>query len=588
MGIEAWITIAVILMAFGLLAGTRLNPDAILMGGLAILLISGVLKPKQALIGFSNEGMITIAVLFVVVAGLRETGSIGWIIDRILGKAQTASVAQRRIMFPVAAMSGFLNSTPLVATLMPGIVDWAKKYQVPASKLLIPLSYAAILGGTCTLIGTSTNLLVDGLLEQANLPRLSFFEIAWVGVPCTIAGILFVLISQRWLLPGRRPAVSPQDDPREYTLEMVVAPGSSLVGKTIEQAGLRHLRGTYLMEIDREGEVFPAVGSHVILHANDRLVFVGDIDSILDLQKMRGLSPATEQIFKLDAPRSERCLIEAVVSDTCPLVGRSIRNGRFRTRYNAAVVAVARNGERLRMKIGDVVLRPGDTLLLEARPSFADRQRNSRDFYLVSRLEDSTPVLHEKAWISMAIMAGLVACVTLRWMSMLNAGMIAAGLMLLTGCCRYETAHRNINWPLLISIAAAIGIGEAMRIHGVADLVGKSLTRLGGSDPFFTLVAVYAVTVLFTEIITNNAAAILVFPIAHAAAMGLGVSFMPFVIAVMIGASASFATPIGYQTNLMVYGPGGYHFTDFARIGLPLSLLIAIVALTIIPNVWSF
>ena len=247
------------------------------------------------------------------------------------------------------------------------------------------------------------------------------FDITWVGVPAAIVGCAYIVLTSRWLLPDRRPAISPQDDPREYTVEMLVEPDSPLVGKTIEAAGLRHLPGVFLAEIDRDGIVLPAVSPQERLRGGDRLVFVGIVESVVDLQQIRGLVPATDQVFKLAEPRPERCLIEAVVSNTCPLVGKTIRDGRFRTVYNAVVVAVARNGERLQKKIGDIVLRPGDTLLVEAHPSFVDQQRNSRDFFLVSRLEDSNPPRHERALVAVAILVGMVAAVTFDWLSMLKA-----------------------------------------------------------------------------------------------------------------------------------------------------------------------
>jgi di/tricarboxylate transporter len=345
----------------------------------------------------------------------------------------------------------------------------------------------------------------------------------------------------------------------------------------------------FLMEIDRGGHVLAAVSPNEVLQANDRLVFVGVIESVVDLQRLPGLKPATDQVFKLDSPRSHRCLIEAVVSNTCPIINMTIREAQFRTRYNAAVIAVARNGQRLSGKIGDMALEPGDTLLLEAHPSFENVQRNSRDFYLVSRIEDSTPPRSERAWIARAVFIGMVALVVLfEQVSMLEASLLAAGLMIVTGCLRTAEARRSIDWSVLITMAAGIGLGNAMEDSGAAQFVAGSLTQLGGGNATLVLAIVYAVTMVFTNLITAKAAGVLVFPIAFAASQRLCVSFEPFAVAVMVAAASSFATPIGYQTNLMVYGPGGYRYSDFIRIGVPLSLIVWGLSILIIPEVWAF
>lgn len=608
MGVDALIAIAVVVLVLALLATSRFAPDMVLFGGLAVLLITGVLNESEALAGFANEGMITIAMLFVVGAGVVETGGVAWIAERLFGRPKSIRGAIGRVVLPTAPLSAFLNNTPLVAILIPAVNDWAKHHRIPASKVMIPLSYAAILGGTCTLIGTSTNLVVNGMLMQEwragggsyaglAIPNgLGMFDITWVGLPAAVVGLAFIIVAGRWLLPERLPPISSVADPREYTVEMLVQPGSPLVGKSIEQAGLRHLPGVYLAEINRDGVVLPAVGPEEVLRANDRLVFVGVVDSVVDLQKTRGLVPATDQVFKLDSPRSQRCLIEAVASDSCPVVGRTIRDGRFRSIYNAVVIAVARHGERIRGKIGDIVLRAGDTLLLEAHPSFVARHRNSRHFFLVSRLENSTPPRHDRALAALGIVIGMVALVAVGeylgplpvvgHITMLKAAMVAAGLMLAARCCGVVEARRAIDWQVLLAIGASLGIGRALVKTGAAQVLTEAMTNAVGGSPWLALAAIYGLTLAVTEVVTNNAAAALMFPFSLATAAQLHVNPIPFVVAVMMGASAGFATPIGYQTNLMVYGPGGYRFGDYLKIGIPLDLLIWATTVLLAPLVW--
>jgi di/tricarboxylate transporter len=588
MGWEAWFTLGVVTGCIALLVYLRHAPDIILMAGLTLLLLGGVLSPQEALAGLANEGMVTVGVLYIVVTGLRETGGIAWLSQRVLGRPHSLRNAQLRLMLPVSALSAFLNNTPVVAMFIPAIQDWAKRHRLSVSRLMIPLSYAAIAGGTCTLIGTSTNLVVNGLIiKETAGAGLGMFELAWVGLPVVLLVILATLVFSHWL-PQRRSVLSQFADAREYTVEMLVLPGGPLEDMSIEDAGLRQLPGMYLVEIDRENRILPAVSPQERLRGEDRLVFTGIIDSVLDLYRINGLAPATDQVFKLDSPRHECCLVEAVVSDSFPLIGKSIRAGRFRSVYNAVVIAVARNGARIRKKVGDIILQPGDTLLLETRRSFLEQQRNSRDFLLVSPLVDFQLPRHERGWIAFGIVGLMVLSVTLGWLSMLQAAMTAAGLMIISRCTTGAIARRAVDWQVLVVIAASFGMGTALQTTGAAQAIAGALIGSNVSSPWIALSLVYLITALFSAAVTNNAAAVLMFPIALAAANTLVVDFIPFAITIMIAASTSFATPIGYQTNLMVYGPGGYQFTDYLRLGLPLTLLVGLVTVLVVPRVWPF
>jgi len=588
LGWQAWLTVGIIGVIFATLIATETSTDVVLMGAITVLTIAGVLAPKEALAGFSNEGIITIAVLYVVVAGLEATGGNTIITEKFLSRPKSVTGALTRMMFPVTFISAFMNNTPVVAMFLPAVNDWAKQNRIAVSKLMIPLSYAAVLSGTVTMISTATNLLVNGMLLNAKGHSMHMFELTWVGLPITIIGVLFVVAFNKWLLPDRRPAIEQFGDTRQYTVEMMVDPAGPQVGKTIEQAGLRQLPNAFLAEIEREGTILPVVGPEVRLHANDRLVFVGVVGAVVDLQKIRGLQPATNQIFKLDAPREQRCLIEAVVSPRCPIIGMTIREGGFRSLYNAVVIAVARSGERINKKIGDIVLQSGDTLLLEAHPSFADNQRNSHHFYLVSSVAGSSPVNYERAYLALAILLAMIVIASFTSLGMFKSAMLAAAAMLISRCCTSTQARRSVEWKVIFTVAAAFALGSAVEKSGLAGAISHTVTELAGGKPMISLVAIYGGTLLLTELISHSAAVSLFFPIALGTAQRLGVDYMPFVAAVTVAGSLGFATPLGYQTHMMVYSPGGYRFTDFLRIGIPMDLVCWIIAMIMIPIVLPF
>ena len=606
MGWEAWLVLIVVATMVFALAREWCAPDALTVGCLLMLVIAQGLfdtkslpNAKQAFEGFGKESLISVGVLFIIVTGLMQTGAMNLLTEPFLGRPRTVLSAQIRLLLPVTTLSAFLNNTPIVAMFMPVVDDICKKSRISPSKLFMPMAFAATFGGVCSMIGTSTNLVVKAQMSQEGLPAFSMFDIAWVGLPCALGGIVYMLIFSRWLLPDRRPAISLSDDPRQYTVEMLVQAGGPLVNRTVEQAGLRHLPGLFLAEIERNGEVIVAVSPRERLLADDRLVFVGIVESVVDLRKMRGLVPATDQVFKLNAADSERCLMEAVVSNRCPIVGTNIREGRFRTRYNAAVIAVARNGQKITGKIGDIVLQPGDTLLLEAHTDFVRQQRNSNDFFLVSHVENSTPPRHDRAWIALAVLIGMIVFATMLSRDavpgglperdfLLPAALLASLVMIATRCCTTREALQSIDWSVLIVIGASLGIGKAIETSGLAKFAATQMVEMTGNSAWVQLAVIYFMTMILTELVTNNAAASLMFPIALAVSRTLAVRHEPFMIVIMIAASMGFATPFGYQTNLMVYGPGGYKFSDYLRVGIPLDLLMMAIAVALTPFVFPF
>lgn len=599
MGWEAFFCLAVLALVFWGLVSNR-APDALLLGALVLVTVVGIVTPEEALVGFSNAGMLTVGALYVVAAALRETGALDVAGSWVLGKAKTEREILLRMAGSVTGMSAFLNNTPIVAMFIPIITDWCKKHRLEPSRLLIPLSYLSILGGTCTLIGTSTNLVVNGLMQEASkadpslgqtLAPMGFFELGYVGIPYAIIGIVYLMFVGRRLLPLHKGFIERlSESSRDYLVNMQIKPDCRLVGQSVQDAGLRHLPGLFLMEINRRDEVISPVAPDQTLRDEDILTFTGVISTIVELERIPGLVPIPgDESSTRVMPRRGRTLCEAVISPTCPSAEKTIRDADFRALYNAVVVAVHRGGERLAGKVGDIVLRPGDTLLLQTSPHFARANRNNPDFLLVSGVYDARSVRHDRAAISLVLLLLLIALMVSGILKIVVAAFLIAGLMVLTRCINVSDARRSVDWQILITIAAAFGLSKALENSGLVSVIAGffvHLTEVFG--PYGVLAGVYLMTSLFTETVTNNAAAALVFPFAVAIAGQIDANPRPFVMAVAFAASASFMTPLGYQTNLMVYGPGGYRFVDFVRIGLPLNLILLACATILIPFVWPF
>ena len=510
---DAIITLSVISLCFGLLVFSRFPADIILSAGVAVLLILGIISAEEALTGMSNEGMATVAVLFIVARGLAQTGVVGWISSTMLGRPSNTGSAQLRLMLPVAGLSTVLNNTPVVAMLVPAVSDWAKRNNLSVSQLMIPLSYAAIIGGTCTLVGTSTNLVINGMLTtEMDSDGLAMFDLAWVGLPSVLVVVAFTIAFSRWLLPDRGDT-NPQvfEDARQYIVEMEVEEDSPLDGQSIEDAGLRQLPGMYLIEIDRAGSLITAVSPREILRTGDHLIFAGDVRSVVDLKNIHGLKVAEQQVFKLNSGANSRCLVEVVISPSFPSLGKTVRAIGFRNLFAAAIIAVARDGERIKTKIGDIELRAGDTLLLETHDEFVRQQRYNKNFLLVSEIENSRPVRHEQRNVAAAIMLAMVLVVTLGFLSMFKAAVIAGGLMVATRCIKIQEARQSINWQILLTIAASIALGGAMDKTGAATAIAETLVGLVAGSPLGTLIMLFAITALFSAIISNLAAAVLLF-----------------------------------------------------------------------------
>ena len=550
------------------------------------MLLTGIISVEEAFHGFSNPGLISIGLLFVVAGAIYNTGILHQISHHIFGDSnQSPGKALSRVVFPVAGISAFMNNTPVVAIMIPAIRAWAEKHDLAPSRFLIPISYAAILGGMTTLIGTSTNLIVHGLMIEFGLPGLSLFEISPVGIPVAIVGLIFLVIAGKTLLPERKePMVELGKNTREFVIALRVTSDYAHIGQTIQQAGLRHLKGLFLFQIERNGQVItPAPPDEVIL-PGDRLFFTGLPKTILELQKTPGLVLTRDTGFDLKQYDNTRIkAYEAVVSPGSPLVGKNVRESNFRQRYNAVIIAIHRHGERIQQKIGDIVLKPGDTLLLLADRDFRNRYYHSNDFYLVSPSDDIPSRPRWQAYASIAIFVGMLGLTVFNVFPLVVSALLAVVLMIVLGILRPAEARAAVDFRVLVVIAGAFAISEGIRNSGLAQLIASGIIQIGSVGGALGIVGtLFLVTSAYNTIITSNATAALLFPVGYSVAQATGLNPHALGIAVAIAAAGSFATPISYQTNMMVYGPGGYRFRDFLRIGIPLQLITALTAVAVI------
>jgi len=587
MELQAWITLGLVVALVVVLARELLAPAAAVFLVVVALLLLGVIDVPRAFGGFANPAPITVAALYVLARAVEKTGGLQPVVQAVLGAGNGQRSALLRLLAPTAAASAVLNNTPIVAMLAPQVEEWAAKRGLSPSLFLMPLSFATILGGVITVIGTSTNLVVSGLLVANGMEPLGIFELSLVGLPLAVVGVGVIVLVAPLLLPARRGAREDlSDDVRQFVVDMEVEPDGALDGKNVEAGGLRHLQGVFLVQIERHGELIAPVAPQTVLRGGDSLRFVGRADMVVDLQRTRGLVSAE----RADLPEFDRrraTFFEAVIGPASPLTGRTLREAAFRGTYQAAVLAIHRAGRRIEAKLGEVPLRIGDTLLLLSDGGFRDRWYDRRDFLLVSRLGGSMPVSTRHAGLVGAIALGIVVAAATGLLPILEASLVGAGLLVLFGVLSPGEARNAVDLDVIVLIGAAFGIGAAIESSGLAGQLAAGLVSVGVEwGPLALLLAVVLATLVLTELITNNAAAVLIFPIAMATATSAGLDPRPFAIAIAVAASASFLTPIGYQTNTMVYGPGGYRFGDYARLGFPLTVVVVVAIILIVPNVW--
>jgi di/tricarboxylate transporter len=571
------ITLAVLAIMFALLARDRYPPSGILMAGLTTLVLVQVVSPEEGFSGFANQAPLTVSALYVVAGGARRTGLLtGFTASLLGGGGGRRSLG--RLCLPAAGLSALFNNTPLVAMLMPEVSAWARRRHLPVSQFLMPLSFAAILGGTATLIGTSTSLVVSGVLVQQGREPLGLFEQTPVGLPVAVVGLAVLIgVAYRWIPDRGDPALAAVDALREFALHLEVAPDGPLVGRTVADAGLRHLSGVFLADLVRDERHIGPVSPEEVLVGGDLLIFVGDAENVLDLRARPGLAPPAEQGMILDQAR-EPLYFEAVVGRESPLVSRTLREVGGRSGYRATAVAIHRAGDAVRGKLGDVELQAGDTLVLLAGSDLRKARGAMQDFLVLAPLDDAVAVTSRGARAVAVALAMFVGLAATGLVSILEASLVAAGIVVATRVLTFAEAKRSVNLDVVVMIAASLGIGTAVESSGLAaDAAGVITGAFGGAGAIGVVLGVLLTTLLLTEIVTNNAAAAVVVPIALRAADEVGVDLRMMAVGVAVMASCSFLTPIGYQTNAMVYGPGGYRFVDFTRVGGVISTVVLVL-----------
>nr|WP_279310925.1 SLC13 family permease [Salinibacter ruber] len=604
LGLNAWITVAVVMGVVGALMADVGRPDLVLLSGLSVLLVSGVVSPDQAFAGFSNAAVLTVGALYVVAGGVQHTDALSEL-DRVLFADTTRlGPVLARFMVPTSVLSGLLNNTPIVAMLTPRLQEWADAQNIPASKLMIPLSYAAITGGMMTLIGTSTNLIVAGLMEAEGYEPLSLFDVTWVGVPAALVVIAYFVLGGHRLLPDRGTS-APAAERRlgQNMFEVTVTAPAPIVGQTVAEAGLRDLGDAYLTHVRRGTEVLQGRPGRP-LEQGDVLAFNG---SLAARERLLGRPGLTRTLPHPDGDHDDPAryetlpLYEAVIAESSNLVGTTLGEANFREQYQGVVLGIQRQDEPVTSPVGTTELQAGDLLIVEAPDDFEERWSSGsrEEFYLVAprdgrarpggspEHDDEETDRSGRAPIALGLTGAMVLAAATGLAPIVTAAVLAALLMVGTGCIRPAEAQRALNVQVLVVIAAALGIGKAIETTGLATATAQGV--LSVAEPFgpvVVLVALYLLTNLLTEIITNNAAAVLMLPVAMAAASSLGAPPVAFGVLVAVAASASFLTPIGYQTNLMVMAPGGYRFSDYARVGWPVTLLVMGTSVGIISLVW--
>ena len=594
MTLNAYLTIALLAGLFIMLVKTKIPPPAIFLGALTTAMTLNLAPASELLKGFSNPGMLTVAMLFMVAAGMYATGAITMVMDKLIGLPKTIVGAQLKIMPPIAFGSAFLNNTPLVAMMIPVIRDLSRASRLPAQQLYLPLSFASILGGMCTVIGTSTNLVVAGLVIDAagksvpGVHAINMFDPAWIGLPITVVAIGFMIVAGRFFLPGRSGNKIGDAPSRRYTAEFKIPEDSRVVGRTTEETGLAGSEDVKVLYIRRAGETLTNDLMHEPLQAGDFIAFSADSANMVELWRSNTIVPHLT-LNPMQTERHTHHLVKAVVSRQSRAVEKRIPDlSSDASACQYKFVALSRDGRPVDGPLENVAIEAGDSAVLEVNDDFFYECQIEHDFAMTKALKGFHLQRTDRAVTASLITFIMIGVVAFGWMSMLNASLLATGAMLATGCLTFRTAARSIDWGTLVVIASAIGLEAAVTNSGLADQAAGWINAIGQGNPHLALGATFLGCSIMTNVITNNAAAAFMFPIALSTANQLGVSFTPFAITLMVAASCAFVTPTGYQTNLMVWGPGEYQFMDFVKIGSAMTIIVAAMTIGLVPIIYGF
>ncbi|WP_026582958.1 SLC13 family permease [Bacillus sp. J33] len=541
---------------------------------MSTLILTGILSVEEALSGFANPGVHTVAHLFILGAAVAKSGILHEIVEKLLDGSRSLSKTLFRIMLPTSVLSAFINNTPLVTILLPSLQKWAISNNIKPSKVLIPLSFAAILGGTITLIGTSTNLIVQGLIFEKGLEGFRLFDFAYFGIPIAFIGIIYLALASPRILPDRQHNIQLFQQERHLYIHCYeVKKKSPLIGKTVTEAMLRNLKQLYLIEIKRGQAVISPVSKEEILQSGDILVFSGNPDGVINEKHYLGFKNCTEEtLSKLDRPGSE--LFEVGIPLASPLINMKIKDIHFRSKYHAVIVAIKRKGQLISSGFGNIRVLEGDTLVLLAKTGFEKTWGDSGDFYFITPSASSEKRSRREKSFMLFILLGIIVLSIFQAIPIFKLTLMASIFLIITGTINITDAIKSINWRIIILMGSSLGIGKAVGATGLASNISSLLIGFQNSLGIIgILILFYLITMVLTEILNNLATAALMFPIGFAISEALKLEPLMFAMLTAIAASCSFLTPIGYQTNMLVYGPGGYKFKDYFKAGLPLSLI---------------
>ena len=565
-------------------------------GVLGILILPGylnviggpILELEEALNVLLNEGLLTIIALLVVASGLNRTGAIAFLLDRVLSITDSNFTLRAKLISSTAILSGFFNNTPLVAALVPYINQFSYEHNFNKSQLMMPISFAAILGGSCTLIGTNTNLILDGwLIKNGYHEGFGIFEFTPIVLPIILTCLFILCFFTPYLIPTRNSVLKKGKGLSGNIKLMKVPEDSVLIGKTISEAGLRGLNSIYLFEIKRGNQYLTAVSSNVILASGDILVFVGDTDFKITSKSFTGLVSLGNQDYPLN-DKNNRIFVEAVITEKFPLLGKSIKESRFRTLYGAAIVSVARDGRKLQGKLGKIIFKPGDILLLIARKDFLVKAQSINDFLIISKNPFYYFPNRSKAGFAWLFTIWMFGSVLFDWIDLFIASSIAAATMFLTGCCDRKSLLHEIDWNIIATLGGLLIIGEAAIASGLSDELGNLfVNNMPSQSPYAYIGALFLLSSLASNALSAKAGVLFILPIAVGISELSGMELIPLVLTIMIAGSTAICTPLSYPTNLMVFGPGSYVYSDYIRLGLPITIIIGVVTTIIIPLVFN-